>query len=96
MAVRITCIKKAGGNHENPHVAISSLGWVNEQTNEKGNSTRDVMHDWVKGGGQGYVRDAKGDVAYLIAEVSPRGTKFVKTKPDGTKADNLLSLPECP
>lgn len=29
MSIRITCITKAGGDHENPYVAISRLGWVN-------------------------------------------------------------------
>jgi hypothetical protein len=29
MSIRITCITKAGGDHENPYVAISRLAWVN-------------------------------------------------------------------
>jgi hypothetical protein len=29
MSIRITCITKAAGDHENPFVAISRLGWVN-------------------------------------------------------------------
>jgi len=95
MSIRITCIKKDGGNHENPYIAISSLRWVEDGTLKTGDISRDDMHNWVKGGGQAYVKDAKGDVAFLVAEVSPRGTKFVKTRPDATKADNLLSLIEC-
>lgn len=95
MSIRITCITKAGGNHENPYVAISHLSWTNEQTNEKGTNTREVIHDWVKDGGVGYVKDSCGNVARLIAEVSPRGTKYVKTEPDNITSDNLLKLPEC-
>jgi hypothetical protein len=95
MSIRITCITKDGGNHENPHVAIRNLGWVEDGTGKTSNSTREQMYDWVKSGGSAYVRDSMGDVAYLIAELSARGTKFVKTRPDGTKADNLLYLPEC-
>ena len=95
MSVRITCIKKDGGNHENPHTAISILGWVNESAGASGQSTRVQMYDFVKGGGQAYVRDSRSNLAYLIAEVSSRGTKFVKTKPDGTTTDNLLKLIEC-
>lgn len=36
MAVRITCIHKSGGYHENPHEAISDFGWINEATNATG------------------------------------------------------------
>lgn len=95
MSVRITCIKKDGGHHENPHSAISTLGWINEATSESGRSTRLDMYEFVNRGGQAYVKDALGDVAYLIAMISPSGTKYVKTEPDGTKADNLLTLAEC-
>jgi len=95
MAIRITCINKAGGQHENPHVAISRLGWTEDGTGTTGISTREEMYDWVKSEGTAYVQDARGDVAFLIAEISARGTKFVRTRPDGTKADNLLSLGEC-
>jgi len=94
MAIRITCIKKDGGNHENPFVAINTLGWINESTGEQNSSTRVQMYDWVVGGGQAYVV-AGGAKAKLIGEISPRGNKYVKTVPDNTPTDNLLKLPEC-
>jgi len=47
MSVRITCISKAGGDHENSHVAISELGWINEGTGETGKSTRLEIYDWI-------------------------------------------------
>lgn len=97
MSVRITCINKDSGNHENPHTAISYLNWRNEQTGETGRASRVEMYEFVrqKGIGSAYVKDFKGDIAYLEAVLSPRGTKYVRTIPDYTKADNLLSLPEC-
>jgi len=36
MFVRITCINKDNGNHNNPNEAISHYGWVNEETGEHG------------------------------------------------------------
>jgi len=96
MSVCITCIEKDSGNHENPYIAISSFGWINESTNSKGTSSREQIYDWVVDGGYGYVKDSIGNTARLIAEISPRGTKFVKTVPDDVKSDNLLKLPECP
>jgi hypothetical protein len=94
MAFRITCVNKAGGQHENPYVAISDLGWENDQTRATGRSTREQMYDFVKGGGDAYVQSG-GWKAQLITAISPRGTKYVKTVPDNTVSDNLLKLPEC-
>jgi Protein of unknown function (DUF3892) len=96
MSIRITCIKKAAGNHENTHVAISELGWENESTNATGKSTREKMYDWVNDGNSAYVKDASsGNKADLEAVKTASGTKYVRTKPDGTTKDNLLALPEC-
>ena len=53
------------------------------------------MYDFVKDGGRAYVKDAYGNVSDLIAEISSRGNKYVKTKPDSTTSDNLLKLTEC-
>jgi hypothetical protein len=94
MEYRIVCIEKDNGNHENRHVAISSLGWV--ASNGKSDySSRVQMYEFVKNGGHAYVQDAYGDKAYLMSAVSPFGTKYVKTVADETRADNLLSLSEC-
>lgn len=95
MSVRITCINKAGGHHENPHEAISFLGWINEQTRETGKASRLVMYDWIKGGGEAYVRDAYGNTVRVGTAVTFLGTKYVRTYADRTWTDNLLSLPEC-
>jgi hypothetical protein len=96
MSIRITCIKKDSGNHENSLIAISELGWKDETTFVTGRKTRVEMYDWVKAGNTAYVKDAHGNQATLITAISPKGTKYVKTKPDDTPTDNLLALPECP
>jgi hypothetical protein len=95
MSLKITCIKKAGGQHENPYVAITSLTWINEQTDATGTSSREQMYDWIKGGVVAYVKDSQGNKAQLIAQISPSGTKYVKTQADSVTSDNLLKLPEC-
>jgi hypothetical protein len=96
MSVRITCISKAGGNHENPHVAISNLGWLNEADGQTGSSTRLEMHDWIKNqDGYAYVRDGNGNTARVGAAETDRGTKYVRTYADGKWTDNLLALREC-
>lgn len=95
MARRITCIKKAGGNHENAYTAIESLGWTDDVSNLTGKTSRVDMYDWLKRGGTAYVKDGSGNRADLITAVSSKGTKYVKTVADETKTDNLLQLPEC-
>lgn len=96
MSVRITCISKDGGNHDNPHTAITDLGWVNEQSGERGSSTRLQMYDWIKNkGGDAYVKDAYGNVVRVGTAETALGTKYVRTYADRTWTDNLLSLPEC-
>ncbi len=97
MSIRITCITKSGGDHENPYVAISRLGWVNLfNPAEKNSSTRQEMYDFVAKGGEAFVYDRTGTIrSKLICATSPRGTKYVKTQADTTKKDNLLELIEC-
>jgi hypothetical protein len=96
MSVRITCISKDGGNHENPHVAIISLGWKNEATGATGNSTRLQMYEWIKDkNGDAYVRDGSGNTVRVGTAVTAKGTRYVRTYRDNTPTDNLLALPEC-
>ena len=97
MAIRITCINKAGGQHYDPHTAITNLGWVNESNGKTGKNTRVEIYNWLKENpaNQAYVRDQFGNVAYLGTRENQRGTQFVQTYRDQTWTDNLLALPEC-
>jgi hypothetical protein len=96
MAIRITCINKSGGHHQDPHHAIQDLGWVNEQTGQQGKSTRLELYNWLKSDrGTAYVKDQWGNVAYVGTQVNVNGTQYVQTYADKTWTDNLLSLPEC-
>ena len=92
--VRITCINKDNGNHDNPHEAISHYGWKNESSNETGKSNRQTMVDWVKEGNKAYVRSGE-NTAYCGVRKSSTGTEFLQTHSDGYYNDNLLSLIEC-
>jgi hypothetical protein len=97
MTIRITCINKAGGWHDDPHCAISDLGWVNDADGKTGKSTRIQVYDWLKANSANlaYVKDARGNTAYLYPRENARGTKFVQTYADKTWTDNLLALREC-
>ena len=95
MAIRITCINKSNGYHQDPHHAISDLGWIEEGTGKTGKSTRLQIYDWIRQGGVAHVRDAKGNNARVGAREHANGTKFLQTHADGVWTDNLLALPEC-
>lgn len=94
MSIRIICVNKAGGYHDDPHEAISRLGWLEDGKSNSGFMSRVEMHDWIRQGGIAYVQVGFAK-AYLEARTNQYGTKYVRTTPDGTTADNLLSLPEC-
>jgi hypothetical protein len=95
MAIRITCINKSNGYHQDPHHAIENLGWI-DQTGKTGKSTRLEIYNWLKtDGGKAYVQDYAGNTAYVGTRESASGTKFVQTYADRVWTDNLLSLPEC-
>lgn len=97
MAIRITCINKAAGQHYDPHTAITDLGWINDSTGETGKSTRLQVHDWLKQAttNQAYVQDWAGNRAYVFPRENQHGTKYVQTAADRTWTDNLLALQEC-
>ena len=99
MSIRITCINKADGNHENPYVAITTLGFINEAESNPVRKlvTRIALYDWLEKdtSNNAYVKDSSGNKADLITAVSPKGTKYVKTKADKVTSDNLLKLNEC-
>jgi len=97
VAIRITCINKAGGQHYDPHTAISDLGWVNDSTGKTGKSARQAVYDWLKQSSenQAYVIDRFGNRAYLFPRENQHGTQFVQTVRDRVWTDNLLALPEC-
>jgi hypothetical protein len=95
MSVKITCINKDNGHHEDPHLAIAYFGWLNEVSGEVGRCSLIKMVEFIEKGGAAYVKDLFGNVAYLVVRRSIHGNKFVKTETDGKETNNLLSLLEC-
>jgi hypothetical protein len=86
--VQITEIKLAGDEkHEN----ISEVKWINPVDKKTGTSTKQVMVDFIKGGGQAVVTD--GVQTIKVAVVDDGATPYIRTIADGVWTDNLLSLP---
>ncbi len=92
--VRITCINKDNGNHDNPNEAISDYGWLNESTGKYGKTNRKSMVEWLEDGNKAYVKQEE-KIAYCDVRESKAGTKFLQTYSDNYYNNNLLSLVEC-
>ena len=95
MEVRITCINKDGGYHQNPHTAISHYGWLVENTGETRKMSRIQMVAWMEKGNHSYVIDRFGSKAYCYVRTNENGTSFLQTHSNNRDTDNLLELPEC-
>lgn len=91
MAVKCIAIRMTHNGYHHEH--ISEIQWVQDGSSDKAVSTREKMVEWIEGGGKAYVKDAKGDIAYLGVRVSSLGNKYVQTYADGIWTDNLLALP---
>lgn len=94
MAVRITSIKKDGGNHSNSHEGITDYRWLNPENGNVGESSRAAIVEWLEKGNLAYVQDRMNNKAYCYVRSINNGSKFLQTVADRTYTDNLLSLPE--
>jgi Protein of unknown function (DUF3892) len=90
MSHQITCITKP--DRESSHEAIQRVGGIAEG-GQRFNVTRVECYDYIKSGHKFHVVVDRYDVN--VEAYERNGGKFVRTYPDATKKDNLLSLPEC-
>jgi len=94
--IRIICINKSEGYHDNPHEAVSFYGWISDENQKKGKTDRITMVDWIKNKkGIAYVTDKNDNKVYCYVNRSVNGTEFLQTQSDGRFTNNLLELPEC-
>jgi hypothetical protein len=87
--VNVTAIHMTGGTR---HEHIASVRWNKPGTNESGQSTREVMVDWIRNkSGVAHVRGNDGSVSTVgVVNASP---PYIRTHADGNWNDNLLALP---
>lgn len=86
--IRITCIKKPHPDSPFEHITdVGGVGWTL--------SVPDVIKRIDTGFEQFFVNVGQTEVN--VETVHPLGYRpYIKTLPDWTKKDNLLSLPPCP
>lgn len=94
--IKIIGIRKPGGAN-NHHSAISHYRWQ-DSIGQTDIWERMKMVNWLledTSNRRAYVTDRTGQIAYCKVVKNQYGTLFLETYPDGTLADNLLSLPPC-
>lgn len=91
MAIRVTHRRMSSGGYLHEH--ITNLKGTNDSTGATEDHPRSWWVSFVENGGKAYVKDSKGDVAYLRVRQTTAGTKYVQTYADGIWTDNLLALP---
>jgi len=88
---QITCITKP--DRENTHEAIQRVGGI-EENGSRFNITREQCYDYIQKGEKFHVVVGRNDVTVIAYQINGHG-KYIRTTPDATKKDNLLSLPPC-
>lgn len=87
MSRQVKCINKADRYSSSERISNIGGTW--------GKVSEDEAIKQIKAGTQSYhVQVGYNDVKVIIA--THLGREYLKTERDGTRADNLLSLPECP
>jgi hypothetical protein len=92
MPIQITGVHSSNADYDNPYLAINSLMWIDDCTQNKGITTRDVLFDWINDNGTAYILDDDGNKFKLLTATTKSGFKYVKTVFDETKSDGLLRL----
>lgn len=90
--VQVSCINKS--DRYNPHERIKNIGGINaDRTRWKFTQAQAI--GYIESGTYSFFVSVGGYTTDVIIAVH-NGNKYLKTNPDATGKDNLLSLPECP
>lgn len=73
---------------------ITKIGYVYENIDTTGSKTPEEVHNDVKHDNTNYYVEYRGSETDLIP-AEKNGTKYVRTKQNDTKNDNLLKLDDC-
>ncbi len=94
--VAVSCIHKPGGRAETHHIEI----FGGTLFGEPWRANHHTVMRWVQDGRRLHVESADGSRAYVevrkhwTSAVNPSGL-YLATRYDGTRHNNLLSLPDC-
>jgi hypothetical protein len=85
MAIEITCIIPDSSDPDERIDSVGGLGWTKDE---------DTVIGEIEEGREYFVEVDSARVTVLVSERD--GRKYLRTDPDETSENNLLSLPTCP
>lgn len=85
MATEITCIVPDGADPDRRIDSVGGAGWT---------KLEDTVIGEIDNGEESYFVEVGGQRVDVIV-ATREGTKYLRTDPDKTTENNLLSLPEC-
>jgi hypothetical protein len=91
MPKQVSCINKT--RHSDPHLRIRNIGGVANGRRWR-LSEDEAIRKIERGSSSFFVRVGNRRVEVVVAK--HQGRKYLKTRPDSSRKNNLLSLPECP
>jgi hypothetical protein len=89
VARRFTHVRLAGGTGLEHIVRL----WWTTDGGKTGDASRGELVTWIEDGGKAYVVGDDGTRADVEVVAPAHGPKYLKSKPDASKRDNLLALP---
>lgn len=96
MVIKITRVRSENRPTDRleAHVAMKSFVWLNEQTQQTGEATRDNMYDWiVNKKGKAYIKNqTTGENIYIFGAVTLTGQRYIRTAENGVWTDGLIDL----
>lgn len=85
MATQITCITPDGSDPDRRIDRVGGSGW---------SKSEDAVIEEIDNEIESYFVDVNGSQVDVVV-AKREGTKYLRTDPDQTTENNLLSLPEC-
>lgn len=95
MTIRLICVTHQAREGVDPLLSLTELGGVNEQNGDVKLYKPEELHDLVMQGNNIYINDIFGNKVKVAADISPNGEKFVRTRFNDEKLDDLLKLSSC-
>lgn len=91
--IQVTCINKIP--RQDPNESITHIGGVDSNGN-RWRLTLQQAISHIESRRYEFFVHVDGKATRVIVATSSAGNKYLRTEPDRTTRNNLLSLPECP
>lgn len=79
-------------NHIEAHLAMVNFIWIDEQSQKRGTTSREMMYDWiVNKQGKAFVQKTDGGTAYVFGAIHD-GKFYIRTAENKVWTNELIEL----